>query len=193
MTLFDMNRIFVVLGSNIDKERNLPLAVHFLSKMCHVVATSSVYETVPVGLLDQPNFFNSAVIVETEMDASQFKEEVLSEIERRLQRRRTVDKNAPRTIDADIVLFNDQSFDYGRPGGRQRHVPDPDLLKFAHVAVPVAELAPHMPHPETGEPLAAIARRLVEVTTQDGKLPIWKRPDISLLSKTKESCTKRKP
>ena len=175
-----MNRIFVVLGSNIDKGKNLPLAVRFLSKMCHVAAVSSVYETVPVGPSDQPNYFNAAVLVETKMSPIEFKEEVLSKIERRLQRQRTADKNAPRTIDADIVLFNDEVLDYGRPGGRHRHIPDPDLLKFAHVAVPVAELAPNMSHPETGEPLATIAGRLMTATTQNSRPPLWQRPDILL-------------
>jgi len=175
-----MNCVFVVLGSNIDKEENLPRAVRILSKMCRVAAVSLVYETVPVGLLDQPNFFNAAVLVETEMGPIQFKEEVLSKIERRLQRQRTADKNAPRTIDADIVLFNDQVFDYTRSGGRRRHIPDPDLLKFAHVAIPVAHLAPDMPHPETGEPLATIAGRLMAAATQDNGPPLWPRPDILL-------------
>jgi 2-amino-4-hydroxy-6-hydroxymethyldihydropteridine diphosphokinase len=175
-----MNRIFVVLGSNINKEKNLPLAVRFLSKLCHVAAVSPVYETVPVGPSDQPNFFNAAVLVETEIGPIEFKEVVLSKIERRLQRQRTADKNAPRTIDADIVLFNDEVLDYGRPGSRQRHIPDPDLLEFAHVAVPVAQLAPNMPHPETGEPLATIAGRLMTVATQNSGPPLWLRPDILL-------------
>jgi len=175
-----LNRVFIVLGSNIDKEENLPRAVRILSKMCRVAAISPVYETVPVGLLDQPNFFNAAVLVHTPMSPIQFKEEVLSKIERRLQRQRTTDENAPRTIDADIVLFNDQVFDYSRPGGRRRRVPDPDLLKFAHVAVPMADLAPDMPHPETGESLAAIAGRLMVAATQNNGPPLWPRPDILL-------------
>lgn len=170
----------------------MPLAVRLLRKMCRVVALSSVYETIPVGLRDQPNFFNVAILLETEMEASALKEEVLSEIERRLQRQRGANKNAPRTIDADIVLFNDEVFDYCGAGGRQRHVPDPDLLNFAHVAVPVAELAPDLPHPETAEPLASIAARLMVTATKDGRPPLWKRPDISLLLEGKDSFVKRK-
>ncbi|HEX6383655.1 MAG TPA: 2-amino-4-hydroxy-6-hydroxymethyldihydropteridine diphosphokinase [Anaerolineae bacterium] len=187
-----MNRVFVVLGSNINKEENLPLAVRLLSKVCRVVAVSSVYETIPVGLRDQPNFFNVAILLETEMEASALKEEVLSEIERRLQRQRTANRNAPRTIDADIVLFNDEVFDYGGAGGHQRHVPDPDLLNFAHVAVPVAELVPDLPHPETDEPLASVAARLMVTATEDGRPPLWKRPDISLLLEGEDSFVKRK-
>jgi 2-amino-4-hydroxy-6-hydroxymethyldihydropteridine diphosphokinase len=175
-----MNQAIIVLGSNIDKEKNLPDAVRVLGRLCAVAAVSSVYETVPVGLTDQPNFFNAAVLIETELDALQLKEKILSRVERRLQRQRTADKNAPRTIDADIILFNDAIFDYGRAGECCHHIPDPDLLQYPHVTVPVAEIAPHMPHPETGEPLSAIARRLMAQATATGVLPLWKRSDITL-------------
>jgi 2-amino-4-hydroxy-6-hydroxymethyldihydropteridine diphosphokinase len=174
-----MNSVFIILGSNINKERNLPEAVRRLGGLCRVVAVSSVYETLPVGLPDQPNFLNAAVRIETELAAGQVKESILGQIEKQLGRRRTADKNAPRTIDADLVLFNDEVFDYVYDG-RRRHIPDPDLLKFPHVATPVAELAPEMLHPETVEPLSAIAQRLLATATTDGKLPLWQRPDISL-------------
>ena len=105
------NRIFVLLGSNIEKEKNLPAAVGYLEEWCRVRALSDVYETCPVGLEDQPIFFNAAVLVESSMDALQFRQEVLEKIEAKLKRVRTSDKNAPRTIDADLVLFNDDVLD----------------------------------------------------------------------------------
>lgn len=172
-----MNKVFVILGSNIDKENNLPAAVRLLQKRCRVVAISSVYETLPMGTLEQANFFNAAVLLETPLDAATLKAQVLGSIEKKLKRQRSADKNAPRTIDVDIVLFNDEVFEYGH-----RRVPDPDLAKFAHVAVPVAELAPDGSHPETGEPLATIATRLLKTAVRDGKPLIWKRPDIVLLA-----------
>ena len=85
-----------------------------------------------------------------------------------------------RTIDADLVLFNDEVFDYNCYDGACRHIPDPDLLKFAHVAVPVADILPDMPHPETAEPMSAIAARLMAAFPHDQGLPLWQRPDISL-------------
>lgn len=143
-----MNRVFVLLGSNINKEVNLPTAVSLLRQQCQVVAVSAIYETVPVGLKEQPNFWNTAVLLTTPLTASQLKTQVLTPIEQQLDRQRTADKNAPRTIDLDIVLFNEQ-------------VLDNDLLKFPHVAVPMAELAPDMLHPETAESLSTIAARLL--------------------------------
>jgi 2-amino-4-hydroxy-6-hydroxymethyldihydropteridine diphosphokinase len=166
-----MNRAFILLGSNIDKERNLAEAVHLLGLRCRIVAISSVYESIPVGLREQPNFLNAAVVVETLLSATELKAGPLSEIERLLKRKRKPDKNAPRTIDLDIVLFNDEVFDYHGPDGRPRHIPDPDLLRFPHAIIPVAELAPDMHHPESGELLQSIAQRLV--TAAERPL-VWK-------------------
>jgi 2-amino-4-hydroxy-6-hydroxymethyldihydropteridine diphosphokinase len=179
-SFFVMNHAVILLGSNIDKEVNLPKAVRILRKCCRVTAVSTVYETVPVGLLDQPNFFNAAVQIETDWDASQIKERLLSHIEDRLQRVRQSEKNAPRTIDADLVLFNDEAFDYDCVDGACRHIPDLDLLRFAHAAVPVADILPDMPHPETAEPMAAIAARLMAAASSQDAAPLWPRPDVKL-------------
>ncbi len=179
-----MNEIVVLLGSNIEKEKNIPAAVRLLAELCRVTAVSPVYETIPVGLLNQPNFFNTAVLLETNLGATQFKEQVLNKVERQLKRVRFAEKNAPRTIDMDIVLCNNDIFAYG-----SHRVPDPDLLRWAHVAAPVADLVGDSPHPETGEPISIIARRLVEKATVDGRPPLWPRPDIQLTTINKEQST----
>jgi len=173
-----MNQVVVALGSNIDKERNLPKAVQLLKEKCDVVAVASVYETAPVGLLAQPNFWNTAVLLKTPLSPSQFKKEIIGDIERQLKRVRQDDPNAPRTIDVDIVLFNDAVLDYVGEDGRSRHIPEKDLTRFPHVAAPVAELLPNMPHPETSEPLQMIAERLLQEEAQAGEPPLWKRDDV---------------
>jgi 2-amino-4-hydroxy-6-hydroxymethyldihydropteridine diphosphokinase len=175
-----MNQVVVALGSNIEKEVNLPRAVRLLSDMCDVVAVASVYETAPVGLLEQPIFFNTAVMLHTPLSPAEIKRQYLSEIERQLKRVRQADPNAPRTIDLDIVLFNDEVLDYAGEDGRFRHIPEKDLLKFPHVAVPVAELLPEMPHPETGERLQTIANRLLDQDAQNGPPSLWKRDDFQI-------------
>lgn len=175
-----MNRVVILLGSNIDKETNLPEAVRLLLAGGGVTAVSSVYESIPVGLREQANFFNAAVCLMTTQGAAELKLGLLSDIERRLKRVRLADKNAPRTIDCDIVLFNAECFDYPGSDGKMRRVPDPDLLRFAHAAMPVAELASALPHPETKEPLGVMARRLYEAALYDGRPAIWRRPDIHL-------------
>lgn len=170
------NQIIVLLGSNIDRENNLPLAVKYLAELCRVVSTSSVYETCPVGLEDQPRFYNAAVLLETNLEAIRFRNEILDLVERKLGRVRTADKNAPRTIDADMILFNEEVLDLDA----NHHIPDPDLLTFRHVAVPIAELMPDMIHPETGERLSTIAKRLVKEAKKSKSYPVRKRPSIAL-------------
>jgi len=153
-----VNRVFVSLGSNIDSERNLREAVRRLAASCRLLAVSPVYETAPVGNTEQPNYLNAAALVETELTAAELKERVLQVIEGELGRVRTEDKNAPRTIDLDIALYGDAVLDLG-----PRHIPDPDILRYPHVAVPLADLAPRLRHPETGQTLAEIVRGLPDV------------------------------
>jgi len=153
----ETNRVFISLGSNIDAETNLTAAVRHLRNhdAVEVIATSRVYETAPVGTVDQPNFLNAALLIRTQLSAEALKAGPLWEVEQVLGRVRTADKNAPRTIDLDIALFNYDVLDVG-----VRHIPDPELLTRAHVAVPVADLAPYYIHPETGATLEEIAARL---------------------------------
>jgi len=172
-----MNSAILTLGSNIDKERNLPAAVALLRELADVTAVATVYETVPTGLLEQPNFLNTAVFLHTPLTPAQIKDDLITAIEKALHRVRQADKNAPRTIDLDLALYNDDVLDYVAGDGRSRHIPDPDILKFPHVAIPLAELLPDALHPETGEPFSAIAVRLLAAQGEDA---LWPRPDIEL-------------
>jgi len=164
------NRAFVALGSNIEPETNLRSAVELLAEQVSLAGVSPVYETAPVGKTDQANFLNAAVIVLTPLSMEALKTTVLQPIERQLGRVRTADRNAPRTIDLDIALFNYEVFDLG-----QRHIPDPDILDRPHVAIPLADLAPYYIHPETGDTLAEIAAGL-------STAGISRRTDIALWS-----------
>lgn len=165
-----MNTAYLSLGSSLDKERNLPAGVRLLAQHGRILAVSAAYETAPVGNPDDPTFLNAALIMETPLDPQMLKETVLQTVEAQLGRQRTSDPNAPRTFDADISLFNDQILDLGR-----RHIPDPEILLHAHIAVPLADVAPHYRHPETGESLANIADRLAMHT------PLRRRNDVLLV------------
>ncbi len=168
--------VVLLLGSNIDKERNIPAAIGLLVEATTVVAVSPVYESSPVGASGQPSFFNAAALIHTAEPAARLKDGVINEIEQVLRRVRQTDVNAPRTIDLDIVLYDDLVFDYTPSDGKTRRVPDPDLLRFAHCARPVADLLPEMRHPETGETLRAIAERLAAASAN----PLQRRADIDL-------------
>jgi 2-amino-4-hydroxy-6-hydroxymethyldihydropteridine diphosphokinase len=177
-----MSVVVITLGSNIDKERNLPAAVTLLSAQVEVVRVSRVYETTPKGLPEQPNFFNAAAMLETGLSPASLKDGLLSEIERQLKRERQADKNAPRTMDLDIALYDERVETYTPADGRPRYIPDPDLLRFVHVALPVADLLPEKSHPESGERLGDIADRLLREANTGGRQVIWVRSDIDLHS-----------
>jgi 2-amino-4-hydroxy-6-hydroxymethyldihydropteridine diphosphokinase len=172
-----MNNVYLLLGSNVEKEKNIGEAIEALMNCCGVTAVSPLYETVPVLLLEQPTFFNIVVLLETTLTPNEIKCGIIDEIEHGLRRKRQANKNARRTIDIDIVLFNEEVMEYAGKDGRLHHLPDPDLLKFAHVTVPLADLAPDMRHPETGEPFRDLAARLWQ---EAGKDALQIRTDIAL-------------
>ncbi len=174
-----MNTVYILLGSNVNKEENIVKAVSLIGEMCRIRRVSSVYETSPAGMTDQPDFFNMIVNLETKFNAQTFKTEVLAVIENKLGRKRIENvKNAPRTIDADIILFNTDVFDYDS----NHHIPDPDLLKYLHIVIPMAELDPELKHPETGESMEAIRTRLADknILENDSKNAVVKRPDVKV-------------
>jgi 2-amino-4-hydroxy-6-hydroxymethyldihydropteridine diphosphokinase len=173
----DATLALVVFGSNIDPERNLPRALTRLRQRTDVVAVSNVYRTQPVGRADAPPFLNAAVALRTQRPPAALKRDVLRPIERQLGRVRTTDRNAPRTIDLDLVLYGDRVVDDPQTGLR---LPDPDIETRAHVALPLAEVAPDFEHPVRGETLAEIAQavtrpgviRRVEVAGWEVSLPV---------------------
>jgi len=174
-----MARVFSASGPNIVPEQTLPKAVRHLAKACRVLAVSPVYETAPVDKTDQPNFLNAAALVETDLPAADLKAQ-LQVIERELGRVRTTDKNTPRTIDLDIALHDEAVFDLGA-----HHIPDPDLLCYPYIAAPLADLAPDLRHPETGQMLAEIARSLPDVglrVREDVRLERVVRPGMESLA-----------
>lgn len=163
-----MNRVLVLLGSNIDSEANLRRAARRLAGLVTVVAFSPVYESEPVGHKAQPSYLNAAALIETELEPERLRTDVLRSIEVELGRLRGPDKYAPRTIDLDVILFGDCVYTL-----EGRRVPEPGLLRWAHIAVPAADLAPEWVHPETGDTLRAIAAGL----PSDG---LTARPDVIL-------------
>lgn len=141
-----MKKAVILLGSNIDPAQNLRRAVDMLRLVSSNARCSSIWRTRAVGSAG-PDFLNMAVEIETDLEIDALKFGVLRPIESKLGRVRTTDKNAPRTIDLDIVLSGDD-------------VIDDEVWKLAHVAVPVAELVPDLRHPSNGERLRDTAARL---------------------------------
>jgi 2-amino-4-hydroxy-6-hydroxymethyldihydropteridine diphosphokinase len=165
-----IHRAYIGLGSNVEPQRYLAAAVSGLSSLGEVAAVSGAYESAAVGDAAQPNFLNAAVLLKTRLSAERLCD-ALRAIESQLDRVRDPhNPNAPRTIDLDLALFDDAVLNIGH-----RRIPDPDILARPFLAVPLADLDPEFIHPETGEPLAAIAER----TRKTGPA-LRARPDVNL-------------
>lgn len=159
---------FIALGSNIDPETNLPLAAARLSELGNPIAASTVYQNPAIADEPQPDYLNAAVLIETALNPLAIRDK-LRAIEADLGRIRTEDKFAPRTIDLDLCILGDRVLNH-----ELLSLPDPDLLKRAHLAVTLAELRPDFLHPITGDSLEEIAHEL----QKDAELN--PRPDVVL-------------
>jgi 2-amino-4-hydroxy-6-hydroxymethyldihydropteridine diphosphokinase len=122
------HQVCLLLGSNIMPEHNIPQAVALLQQQVTVLKASPVWESASVDCC-YPDYLNMALAVVTSLNADELKNQVLRPLEAQMGRLRTDDKNASRTIDIDIVLYDDQEY-------------DPDLWLHAHRAAPVSQLFP---------------------------------------------------
>jgi len=104
------NRAVLGLGSNIDPEENIRKAIEIISGEVSLIKTSSFVEPEPVGFKEQRSFINGALLIETPLGAFELKRR-LREIESGLGRVRTANKNGPRTIDLDILVWNGEVVD----------------------------------------------------------------------------------
>jgi 2-amino-4-hydroxy-6-hydroxymethyldihydropteridine diphosphokinase len=153
--------IYISLGSNIQPEVNLPRSRIMLNKFGQVVATSTVWETAPVGTTG-PSFLNAVVLLQANYPHPLLKSLVLRRIEIEMGRVRTLNKYAPRPIDLDILIADGL-------------IIEPGLWSRAHLAVPLAELLPELIHPQSGKRLEQIALQLCKPDA------IRARPDVKLV------------
>jgi 2-amino-4-hydroxy-6-hydroxymethyldihydropteridine diphosphokinase len=126
-----------------DRAAQLRSACELLeSAEVRVLRRSSLYETAPQGLLDQPWYLNQVIEVETTLLPRQLLKRLLN-IEHDMGRRRTV-RNGPRTIDLDIVLYGSSLIHT-----KELTVPHPRMSERRFVLEPLAELAAELRHPES--------------------------------------------
>jgi 2-amino-4-hydroxy-6-hydroxymethyldihydropteridine diphosphokinase len=143
-----LHQVCLLVGSNIQAEENLRLALQRLQERVMILRTSSVWKTAAVES-QGPDFLNMAVMVTTPLTANELKTQVLRPLEAEMGRVRSADKNAPRPVDLDIIIFDDE-------------IIDGTLWMHAHRAVPVSELLPDF-RSDSGETLAQAAERLSAV------------------------------
>jgi 2-amino-4-hydroxy-6-hydroxymethyldihydropteridine diphosphokinase len=141
-----INRAVLLLGSNIQPESNLSSAIRLIKKECRILNQSSTWKTESFGS-EGPDFLNTALQIETTISLKKLKTDLIRRIETELKRVRTINKNAPRTIDIDIIWFNDE-------------IIDNSVFTKLFVALPVSELLPDTENENTHEKLPVIAEKL---------------------------------
>jgi 2-amino-4-hydroxy-6-hydroxymethyldihydropteridine diphosphokinase len=146
---------FIALGSNIEPARNIARALRRLARHGRLTGISTVYHTPPEDRPEQPWYYNCVVCLRTQTPAAQLKADVLRRIEDEFGRVRTEDKYAPRTIDLDLVLYDDLVVT-----SDELTLPDPRIEQRAYLARGVHELAPDLTLPNSGRAIAAVVAEL---------------------------------
>jgi 2-amino-4-hydroxy-6-hydroxymethyldihydropteridine diphosphokinase len=149
-------KAFIGVGSNLgDREANIRQALQFLEQLPEttIVRGSSLYDTEPVGVSDQPNFLNGVVQIETHLAPRQLLWNLML-IERRLGRVRT-QQWGPRVIDLDLLLYGEEVVDED-----DLQVPHPLMTQRSFVMVPLVEIEPLLVHPVTNQTMLSILQRL---------------------------------
>ena len=148
-----MNRVYLLTGSNLgNRGENLATARELINRQCGtIINTSSIYETAPWGKPNQPGFLNQALELETSMNAKQLIRRVLK-VEKQMGRLRK-EKFDPRTIDIDILLFNNDIYNFDF-----LIIPHPELHNRRFALIPLAELAAEKIHPVFKTTIAALLK-----------------------------------
>jgi 2-amino-4-hydroxy-6-hydroxymethyldihydropteridine diphosphokinase len=154
-----MVRAFVSVGSNIDPTDNVKKAVRLLGVQTRILATSTVYLTEPLGHSGQPPYYNCVLEIETGTPPLDLKLTVLRRIEDTLGRLRSSDKFGPRTIDLDLILYDDITL-----AEEELTLPDPDILKRPFLAIALYELAPDLVLPGSTTSIADITAAMLRKT-----------------------------
>lgn len=161
-----MIRAYVALGSNLgNPARTIEDAIDALTSLrgSLLMGMSSLFRTAPVGLKHQPDFINAVVALDTRLSPRELLDELFA-IEASFGRERSV-RNAPRTLDLDLLLHGDHVLD--EPA---LTLPHPRMHERAFVLAPLAEIAPDLVVPGRGPVsslLAACADQRVHPLTRD--------------------------
>ena len=139
-----MPRVYIGIGSNIDRDANIRKGVVAIMKKFGKVEMSSVYESEAYGFRGD-DFYNLVARFDTDMQIVDLAAS-LREIEYKFGRRRQAERFLPRTLDIDLLLYGDLV-----QHDEEYDLPRADIVRYSFVLCPLAELAGHERHPELGK------------------------------------------
>ncbi len=155
---------YIGVGSNISPEKNIIEALRLLSERTSVLNTSTFYRTAPLKHRDQPEYRNGVWQIATSYSPEILKYEILREIERILKRERGKDRYASRTIDLDLLLYEDKTF---RRKGLT--IPDPDIYLRPFIAAGIFDLNPWLRLPGLNIRIEDVLERLEDAALRPDK------------------------
>ncbi|MFC1860307.1 2-amino-4-hydroxy-6-hydroxymethyldihydropteridine diphosphokinase [Chloroflexota bacterium] len=148
--------VYLGLGSNLgSRQDNLNKASDFLSQRLRVDKISSVYETEPIGNINQPRFLNMVCQAHTKLSPTELLT-LAKGIERKLGRIFN-QPNGPRPIDIDILFYGEQVIETP-----ELVIPHPRLTERAFVLIPLAEIAPELVHPANSKTVKELLKAMRE-------------------------------
>ena len=153
-----MTEVFVGIGSNVEPEQHVRMAVALLRERFGKLRLSPVYRNRAVGFEGQ-DFLNLVAAFDTLLGVTE-SGTALDEIEVRCGRQRGAARFAPRSLDLDLLLYGDEL-------SEQPPLPRPEILRYDFVLKPLADLAPSRQHPVTGR---SYAEHWAEFKDRQGKL-----------------------
>ncbi|SKA87634.1 dihydroneopterin aldolase / 2-amino-4-hydroxy-6-hydroxymethyldihydropteridine diphosphokinase [Clostridium sp. USBA 49] len=152
------HKAYIGLGSNMgDKEENIKKALEYINTdKCRVEKVSNIYNTKPVGYLDQDEFLNCAAEIKTLLTPEELIRFLLN-IEKELKRERII-KWGPRTIDLDVLLYDDII-----TSSEEITVPHPRMHERLFVLKPLSDIAPYLIHPILNKRIISLEEELSKV------------------------------
>jgi 2-amino-4-hydroxy-6-hydroxymethyldihydropteridine diphosphokinase len=138
-----MAKIYLGLGSNVEPEKYLQLGIRELGQRFAVLETSNIYRSKAVGF-DGADFLNLVLGFDSDLSPSEIHQSI-EDIHRVAGRQRGESRFSARTLDIDLLLYDDLVLDAG-----PIRVPRTDILKYSFVLGPLAEIAADLRHPESG-------------------------------------------
>lgn len=163
-----MSTVYLGLGSNLkEREKNLIKALSLVGQRTQLIKASSIYETEPAGLEEQPLFLNMVCQICTNLKPVELLHYV-KQVEVQLGRKASF-RNAPRIIDIDILIYD--NIITKEP---DLIIPHPRLVERAFVLIPLAEIAPHLNHPKLDKSII----ELVNIVTGREKVRRFNQEDL---------------